>query len=501
MCIITMFNNVLDRGVDMKLEDILCGMDYEITSGSDGVDINEIQYDSRKVKSGDVFICIKGYKTDGHNYIDNAFKNGASVIIYSESIESLPECTTIKVEDGRKTLAKASSNYYGNPSSRMKIIGITGTNGKTTSTFMIKSILESAGYKVGLVGTIANYIGNKKLHSERTTPESLELQRLFKEMVDEKVEYCVMEASSHSLYLNRVYSVEFCEAIFTNLTRDHLDFHKTFENYYQAKLILFKNTLNSIINIDDKYGARVYKDAIGNKVTYAIEKPADVKADNINMHSRGVEFDVTYKSEKKHINLNIPGKYNVLNALGSIGACINEGIKLDVVKSGLEKLKAVPGRCELVTDGYNLGYEVIVDYAHTPDGLENILKSVREFTNGKLIAVFGCGGDRDNTKRPIMGKIGTDLSDFAVITSDNPRTEDPMEIIDEVVSGIEKQDYIVIENRREAIKKAMEIAKEGDVIVIAGKGHEDYQILKDRTIHFDEREIVADIIKQLAIGN
>lgn len=482
----------------MNLKDILCKIDYKVIKGTDDLNIKGIQYDSRKVKNGDLFICIEGYKTDGHKYIDSAYKNGAAAIICSRNIEKFPNCNIIKVDDTRKVMSIAASNYYGNPSSKMKVIGITGTNGKTTSTFMIKSILEAAGYKVGLVGTIANYIGNEKLHSDRTTPESLDLQKLFKDMVDRGVNYCVMETSSHSLYLDRAYGVRFSQAIFTNLTRDHLDFHKTFENYYNAKLILFKNTLNSIINIDDEYGERIHKDAEGNKLTYAIEKDADIKGSNLNMHSRGVEFDVTYKNETQHINLNIPGKYNVMNALSSIGACASEGIDIKIVKQGLENLLAVPGRCEIVTHGYNLGYEVIVDYAHTPDGLENILNTVREFKKGRLISVFGCGGDRDNTKRPIMGRIGTDLSDFAIITSDNPRTEEPMHIIDEVVKGIKKDNYEVIENRRQAIKRAMEIAKKDDVVVIAGKGHEDYQILKDKTIHFDEREVVADIVKELA---
>ncbi|WP_123053530.1 UDP-N-acetylmuramoyl-L-alanyl-D-glutamate--2,6-diaminopimelate ligase [Clostridium sp. JN-1] len=481
----------------MKLKQVLDNIEYKVLKGSEDLDIRQIQYDSREVKKGDLFVCIEGYSTDGHKYINSAAKNGATAIICSREVENLPDCTILMVDDSRKVLAKAGANYYDNPADKLKIIGITGTNGKTTSTFMMKSILETAGYKVGLVGTIANYIGNKKVPTHRTTPESLELQKLFKEMVDEGVEYCVMEVSSHSLYLNRVYGIKFCEAIFTNLTRDHLDFHKTFENYYKAKLILFKNTLNSIVNLDDTYGDRVYKDAGGNKISYSINKDANVRADNIHMHSRGIEFDLTYNSKAVHINLNIPGRYNVMNALGSAAACLNEGISLEIVKKGLENMLYVPGRCEIVTQNYNLGYEVIVDYAHTPDGLQNILNTAREFTKGRLISVFGCGGDRDNTKRPIMGKIGTDLSDIAVITSDNPRTEDPMSIIKEVTAGVEKDNYIVIENRREAIKKAMEMAKKDDVIVVAGKGHEDYQILKDKTIHFDEREVVSEIVKEL----
>jgi len=478
----------------MKLKKVLSGLKYEVVRGKDDLNIGEIQYDSREVKSGDVFVCIKGYVTDGHKYIDKAYKNGAAAIVISEEAGNVPDCTVIKVEDTRKALAIISSNYYDNPSRKMKIIGITGTNGKTTSTFMMKSILETAGYKVGLVGTIANYIGYKKIPSHRTTPESLELQKLFKHMVDEGVQYCVMEVSSHSLYLDRIYGVEFSQAIFTNLTRDHLDFHKTFENYYKAKLILFKNTVNSIINVDDKYGDRIYEDALGTKVTYAINREVDVRASDLNIHSRGANFNITYRGKTVHINLNIPGRYNVMNALGSAGACLCEGISLEVVKKGLEAMDAVPGRCEIVTKGYNLGYEVIVDYAHTPDGLENILKTAREFTTGRLIAVFGCGGDRDNTKRPIMGKIGTELSDFAIITSDNPRGEEPMAIINEIVKGVEKDDYKVVENRKEAIKEAIHMAQKGDVIVVAGKGHEDYQILKDKTIHFDEREIIGEIL-------
>jgi UDP-N-acetylmuramoyl-L-alanyl-D-glutamate--2,6-diaminopimelate ligase len=483
----------------MNLKEILKGVDYKVVKGSENLDITSIQYDSRMVKSGDLFVCIEGFSTDGHKYINSAYEKGASAIICSRDTDKLPNCTILKVEDSRKALALVSANYYGNPVDKLKVIGITGTNGKTTSTFMMKSILEAAGYKVGLIGSIANYIGDKKIPTHRTTPESLELQRLFKEMLDEGVGYCIMEVSSHSLYLHRVYGIKFSQAVFTNLTRDHLDFHKTFENYYNAKLILFKNTNNSVVNIDDQYGQRIYKDAIGQKLTYSIDNASEVKASNINMHSRGIEFDVTYKDGSEHINLNIPGKYNVMNALGSAGACLSEGISLEYVKKGLEQMICVPGRCEIVTNGYNLGYEIIVDYAHTPDGLENILKTAREFTKGRLISVFGCGGDRDNTKRPIMGKIGTELSNLALVTSDNPRTEEPMDIISEIEAGIEKHNYIVIEDRREAIKEAMKLAKKDDVIVIAGKGHEDYQILKDKTIHFDEREVIKEIIKELGI--
>lgn len=481
----------------MELKEILNGIEYTLVKGQTNLNINNIQYDSRKVEQGDIFFCITGFSTDGHKFIPSALEKGASVIVCEREIENVPDnCTVIKVEDGRKALAKAASNFYKNPSKHIKLIGITGTNGKTTSAFMIKSILEEAGYKVGLIGTIANFIGDKKLHTERTTPESLELHELFRKMVDSKVEYCVMEVSSHSLSLNRVYGLEFSQGIFTNLTQDHLDFHKTFENYYNAKLQLFKNSKNSIINIDNDYGNKILKDLNNNQITYGVNHEADAKAENIVLHSRGVNFNFSYKGIYEKMELQIPGNYNVYNALGSAVACLNEGVSIKDVKNGLEKVQ-VPGRCEIVTKDYNLGFDVIVDYAHTPDGLENILKTAREFTDGKLISVFGCGGDRDTTKRPIMGKIGTDLSDISIITSDNPRTEEPKKIIEDILNGIEKENYEVIVDRKEAIKRAMKIAKKGDVVVIAGKGHEDYQVLKEKTIHFDEREVVAHIVKEL----
>lgn len=484
----------------MKLKDVLKELKYNILNGNIDVEIENIQYDSRNIKRGDIFFAIQGYSTDGHKFIESSIEKGAKVVVFDNEFKNqdkYKDITFIKVNNSRKALAVAASNYYGNPKEKLKLIGVTGTNGKTTSTFMIKSILEEAGFKVGVMGTISNYIGDKKIHTERTTPESLEIHKLFKDMVECGVDYCVMEVSSHSLYLDRVYGIKFDEAIFTNLTQDHLDFHKSFENYYNSKLILFKNSINSVINIDDKYGERVLKDAGGKTFTYSIKNHSDLKAENVELHSRGVKFTVDFKGNKEKINIHIPGEYNVSNALGSILACINEKISLRIIKKGLEKLLGVPGRCELVTRGYNLEYDVIVDYAHTPDGLDNVLRTARDFTKGNLISVYGCGGDRDKTKRPIMGKIGTELSDFAIITSDNPRTEDPFGIIDDIVEGINKDNYTVVENRREAIKKAMTMAKKHDVIVIAGKGHEDYQILKDKTIHFDEREVIKEIIEEL----
>lgn len=480
----------------MKLSDILSSIDYEILQGNVEVDVKKIQYDSRKVESNDVFFAISGFSVDGHNFVDKAIDKGATVIVVEKEVTLRQGVTYIKVDNGRRALAIAAANYYDNPSRKMKVIGITGTNGKTTSAFMIKGILEEAGYKVGLIGTIANYIGSREIHAERTTPESLELQELFNEMVSEKVDYCVMEVSSHSLELDRVYGIEFTEGIFTNLTQDHLDFHKTFENYFLAKSKLFKMSKNSIINVDDEYGRRLENMISSGVTTYSVKSESMLKGENIDLESTGIKFQVKIDEKFNEFVVSIPGRFNVYNALGCIGATLNEGVDIDTIIKGLLKV-TVPGRCENLTLGRNLNFEVIRDYSHTPDSLEKILENLRELTKGRLICIFGCGGDRDKTKRPIMGKIGTELSDIAIITSDNPRSEEPKAILEDIVAGIEKDNYILIENRKEAIKEAMNIAKQDDVIVIAGKGHETYQVLKDKTIHFDEREIVLDLIEEL----
>lgn len=488
----------------MKLQKILENIGIKLIQGSLDQEINMLEYDSRKILYGDAFFCIEGYKTDGHYYIDNAIKQGAKVIIDTKdanelnkliNIDMLKDITFIKVQDARKALAIASSNYYQKPADKLKIIGVTGTNGKTTTTFMLKSILEQSGKKAGLLGTIYNLIIDSKVPSQRTTLESLELNKLFSEMVAKNVEYCVMEVSSHSLYLNRVYGINFKQGIFTNLTLDHLDFHKTFENYYNSKLILFKNSKNCVINIDDEYGKRIISDTNSANITYGINHCADVYASNIKNSSKGIQFDLNYSGIIHRINLSLPGIYNVYNALACAAACINEGISIEDIEKGLQNV-TVPGRCEIVTKSYNLGYEIIIDYAHTPDGLENILKTVREFTKGRLIVVFGCGGDRDKEKRPIMGEIGTRLSDLAIITSDNPRTEKPEEIINDIVAGVKSNNYILITDRKTAICEAVRIANKNDTVVIAGKGHEDYQVLKDKTVNFNEKQIIQEALQK-----
>lgn len=486
----------------MKIVDLLAGLNYEFVSGEKDIEINSPQYDSRKVQQGDVFFAITGFSTDGHKFIEKAVQSGAKVVVVERDIDLIEGVTYIKVENGRRALAMASCNFYDHPSKKMKLIGITGTNGKTTSAFMLKHILEAAGYKVGLIGTIANYIGNEEIHAERTTPESLELQELFNKMVEADVDYCVMEVSSHSLDLYRVYGIEFEEGIFTNLTQDHLDFHKTFENYYKAKAKLFDMSKNSIINVDDEYGERLVQEVTEKETskvtTYSINKESDLKGENIDLEATGMIFQLKIKGEDKKVCLSIPGRYNVYNALGCIGAALNEGISIDIIIEALAMV-TVPGRCENLTLGLKSEFQVIRDYSHTPDSLKNILENLRELTIGRLICIFGCGGDRDKTKRPIMGDIGTQLSDIAIITSDNPRSEDPFEILKDIVAGVKSENYRVIENREQAIKQALLMAGKGDIIVIAGKGHETYQILKNETIHFDEKEVVLKLMKELKL--
>lgn len=480
----------------MKLLELLDGVKYKLVKGDLDKEIVNIQYDSRKVNSNDIFVCLSGFEVDGHEFANRAIEAGASVLICEKDLNFnsiSDEVTVIRVEEGRKALAILSANYYGHPTKNLKLIGVTGTNGKTTSVYILKSILEKAGEKVGLIGTIANYIGDEKIKSERTTPESLELQKLFKEMVDKGCTYCVMEVSSHSLELDRVYGCSFEIGIFTNLTRDHLDFHGTFDNYYNAKFKLFERSRTSVVNIDDNYGYRVINDLnkLSKKiVTYSIKDSSDFKAYDINLEEKDIIFKVN-ETEYKSV---LPGQYNVYNALGVISAVKTLGIGDEAIKSGLLDV-TVPGRCERIGNKYDVPYEIIIDFAHTPDGLKNILETLRVSTKNRLIAVYGSGGDRDKVKRAELGRVGSEIADMVIITTDNPRNEDPMDIIKEIVVGIKKTNYLAIENRVEAIRLALEMAEPGDTVVMAGKGHETYQINNDGVIHFDEREVVDDILK------
>jgi UDP-N-acetylmuramyl-tripeptide synthetase len=479
----------------MKLSEIMKNIDYELLQGQD-IDITDIAYDSRKTVNGSLFVCISGFIAKGFDYIEEVIKNGAKAIIVEKTMALSDDITIIKVTDARYAMAIASANFYCNPSKKINLIGVTGTNGKTTTTFLIGYILKEYKHKVGIIGTIENYIGDKVVKSERTTPESLDLQKLFNTMVNENIDDVVMEVSSHSLVLNRVAGCEFEVGLFTNLTQDHLDFHKTMENYRNAKARLFKMCKKGVVNIDDQSSKYIADMASCDIITFGIENKADFRAKNIKLSSNGVNFDVMIDNEDVNFSLNIPGRFSVYNALGAIATCYSMGISVNIIVEGLKNAKGVLGRCQALQS--KRGFSVVVDYAHTPDGLENIITTVNEFTLGRTIVVFGCGGDRDKTKRPIMGEIAGKLSDFCIITSDNPRSEEPEHILTDIEVGIVKTNcnYLKIVDRKMAIEYALEIAEKDDVIVIAGKGHENYQIFKDRTIHFDDVEIVKSYLQE-----
>jgi len=479
----------------MLLKELLQNLQIEYSHGSLDIEISDIAYDSRKVKSGSLFICIEGYKVDGHKFIDAAISAGAVAILSQKDIEVESCAAVIKVADTRKALAHISSAFFGNPSNSFDLIGITGTKGKTTISFMIKSILESKNKKVGLIGTIANYIGEKSVTSERTTPESYDLQKLFTEMKSQNVNCTVMEVSSHALELSRVAASCFDVGIFTNLSQDHLDFHGNFDNYLEAKLKLFTMCKTGLVNIDSEYKEQVIKASPCKMFTFGLSERADIRAVNISSTSNSVSFSVITPWEDKNgeITVNIPGRFSVYNALAAIGAACLTGIPFKNIKEGLSLVK-VPGRAEIVYSSEK--FTVMLDYAHSPDSLENILTAVREYAPARVVCMFGCGGDRDKTKRPIMGEIAGMLSDFTIITSDNPRSEEPEEIVREIEQGIREtgSKYITIVNRYQAIEYALLHAEPKDIIVLAGKGHETYQIFKDKTIHFDEKEIVKEIL-------
>ncbi|WP_196594405.1 UDP-N-acetylmuramoyl-L-alanyl-D-glutamate--2,6-diaminopimelate ligase [Pectinatus sottacetonis] len=470
--------------------------------------INSIECDSRKVKKGALFFCIKGATVDGHDFVPQAVKNGAVAIIAEKDVVVPDNIIKIIVSNVHEAIEKIVPYFYDYPGKKMRMIGVTGTNGKTTITYIIRAILRKAGYKVGLIGTIKIMIEDKVMAIHNTTPDIIKLQQTLYDMDKAGMQYVVMEVSSHALALNRVAGCEYDTAVFTNLTRDHLDFHKTFANYAKAKAKLFisltaqdniKNNKTAIINIDDKTGPFMLEHTKCRVLTYAVDKAsASIKASNINIHANGADFSVTYENTTINLNLGITGLFNVYNVMGAIGAALAENIKPAVIKEALETFHSVPGRFELVRAGQD--FSVIVDYAHTPDGLENVLKTAKQIAKKRIITVFGCGGDRDRTKRPIMGEIAARLSDVVIATSDNPRSEDPEFILAEVEKGVipalHGNFHEKITDRRKAIYRAVELAEKDDIIIITGKGHENYQILKDETIHFDDKEVAVDAIKE-----
>lgn len=454
----------------------------------DNVEITGIAYDSRNVVEGNVFVCIKGFETDGHRFAKMAEKNGAAVIVAEDPVDvNIP---VWYVKNSRQAIADLACTFYEHPSEKFKLIGVTGTNGKTTITYLVRSILEEAGMSVGIIGTNQNIIGDKVLVTQSTTPttpNALELQQLFDEMARNQADCVVMEVSSHALELERVRGCHFDVGVFTNLTQDHLDFHKTMENYLKAKAKLFDMSDKGVVNFDDDGGKRIVAEKDCDILKVGLTSESDLWAENIRITARGDEFDLNYQGKQYAMKIGIPGKFSVYNAICAAGAALQLGIDMDTIQRGLAKAKGVLGRVEVVPT--ETDYTVLIDYAHTPDGLENIINAVKEFAEGDVITLFGCGGDRDNTKRAVMGEIAGRLSDFSIITSDNPRTEKPEAIVEQIVQGMQKTDgkYTVIVDRREAIGYALDHAKPGDVIILAGKGQETYQIIGKEKVDFDER--------------
>ncbi len=479
---------------------------------NNNTNVNGIAIDSRKVENDFLFVAISGYKSDGHIYIDSAYKNGASCIaidqqhvndIKDEIKNNLP---IIVFEDTRKAIAILSKIFYDNPSQKLKLVGVTGTNGKTTITYMLKNIFQTAGHKVGVIGTICNYIGDKKIENNITTPDSLDLNSLFHQMIQEQVTHVFMEVSSHALYLDRVLGLNFDCVIFTNLSEDHLDFHKNMEDYLLTKMKILnilsqsdkKSTL-AILNSDLDFS----KDLISksqslnlNYVTFGIHNDSTYKGTNIEYSLSHSRFTIQNGSFHSKLKIPLPGRFNIYNTLCSFAAAIFLGIPNDAIQTGMDKV-SVPGRFQIIPTP-NEAY-VVVDYAHTDDALINVLSTIRALNPNRIISVFGCGGDRDKGKRPLMGAVSGKMSDITIITSDNPRTEDPQQILKGIIQGVEQTTgkYLSIESRYSAINEAIQLSEKGDVILIAGKGHENYQILKDRTIHFDDKETVQEIILQI----
>ena len=480
----------------MKLKELLANVNVLKLHADPEREICHVAYDSRKVQPGGMFIAISGFATDGNRFIPMAMEKGAAVIVTAREPET--DIPYVLVSSDRLALAQIGSNFYGNPSASMKMIGVTGTNGKTSSTLLLKHVLETVlGAKVGLMGTMENMIGQESIPTERTTPESFELQALLARMRDAGCSHVIMEVSSHAIALDRVAGLHYEVGAFTNLTEDHLDFHKTMEDYCDTKAELFARCSYGVANLDDCWYDRITAKATCKMLTASSKKPADLQAKDLELLSDGVRFTAVYAGEEVEVRLPIPGKFTVYNALTVLGMALQLGICLRDAAQALKTAKGVKGRVEVVpTPGKP--YTVLIDYAHTPDGLENVLSSVKGFCKGRTIAVFGCGGDRDPIKRPIMGKIGTDIADIAIITSDNPRTENPMSIIEDILKGVEKEknNYEVIENRPKAIQHAMDIAEKNDIIILAGKGHETYQEICGVKHHLDEREVVAAYLEE-----
>ena len=482
----------------MELQDLIDSIEIAESYDLSGFEIKGITDDSRKLKQGFLFVAVKGEKEDGNSFIDEAIKKGAKAIVFQGSgvrVKCLGEVIFIEVKDARAALAKLAAKFYNYPSQKIKCIGITGTNGKTTIAYLLESILKQAGFNCGVIGTVNYHFNDKIIPAPNTTPNPIILESLLSQMCASGVNYCALEVSSHSLEQQRVAGIDFRYAVFTNLTSDHLDYHGNRLYYFAAKAKLFKmlnKHAHAIINIDDEYGLKLLKTTSAHVITYGIDNNSDVRAQDLKLASEGTEFKVTTAKGEFSIKTKLIGKHNVYNILSAIAVASSENISLENIVKGIESLEKVSGRLEKVEGDYP--FSIFVDYAHTEDALKNVLISLSKIKHNKIIVVFGCGGDRDRSKRPKMGYTASALSDFVIVTSDNPRCEDPDKITDEIISTIKKENFTVIPDRYSAIEKALFMAEMGDIVLIAGKGHEQYQIFNDKTIHFDDREAAKEIL-------
>jgi UDP-N-acetylmuramoyl-L-alanyl-D-glutamate--2,6-diaminopimelate ligase len=481
------------------LSEIIKEIEVQASSGDTQILIKGIAMDSRKVQPGDIYACVPGFKVDGHDYAATAVASGAAALVVERFLPlDVPQ---IKVANVRQVLGPIAAVIFGCPSEQLELIGVTGTNGKTTITYLIEKIAAKQNKKVGIIGTLGSRIDGREIPGERTTPEAIEVQKLLGEMVSEGVSVAVMEVSSHALDLGRVAGCEFDVGIFTNLTQDHLDYHKTMEEYLNAKARLFsdlkgnKQPKLSILNGDDPAYSKLVKASSATVVSYGIQNTVDYRAENVEVTAEGVRFKIRFKGYLQDIWYSTPGYFSVYNALAAFAWGVERGFAPETVAEALAEIPGVPGRFESVRCGQP--FQVIVDYAHTPDGLENVVRTARDFTQGRLITIFGCGGDRDRGKRPLMGAVAAEGSDFLVVTSDNPRTEDPDLIIQEVLQGVNGKEYVTLCDRKEAIWIACRMAKPGDTILIAGKGHETYQIFGTEVHPFDDREVAREALRGL----
>jgi len=486
----------------MELRALLKHLYQYSVFGEPTVTISSIEMDSRLVKKGSLFICIKGFTVDGHDFVQQAIENGAVAIIAERKLQGI-DIPVVVVPDTKRAMARLSDAFYDHPTHKMHLIGVTGTNGKTTITHILEQIFKHAHKNTGLIGTMYMKIKDETFEVKNTTPESLTLQKTFHDMVQKDVTHAFMEVSSHALHMGRVHGCDFDVAVFTNLTQDHLDYHETMEEYRNAKGLLFAqlgNTFNhqkpkfAVLNQDDQASGYYKAMTSAHVVTYGIDQPSDVMAKNIKMGSNGTTFDLLTPIGNVPLTMNLVGKFSVYNVLAAVAAAMVSGMDLDTIVKAVEQLKGVRGRFELVQEGQD--FSVIVDYAHTPDSLENVLKTVRTFTKGKVYVVIGCGGDRDRTKRPLMAQVAVKYAEEPIFTSDNPRSEDPLQILKDMEEGVRGKHYRSIVKRDEAIQFAIHNAKIGDTVVIAGKGHETYQIIGKETYEFDDRAVAIEEIKK-----